>query len=217
MNGRYTTEFTVRAGYRVFPSVQKAGNLLKRLFFHFGYQKLEEINCHNRSYPKRTQAISFIFLAREEFEKLLHVIIHTKRIGFLELGDSSRPTDVIGARARVYMYSCMHLPLISCDADQKYWVLTRCPWHFPHASKVNLWWQFQFQWFQQTKVGIRVGRGYILPPPMMMRTSRADLMSRVPYIRLKTFVGHDFRSSVDPCFWVHSTALGHSVQNVTIF
>ena len=114
--GSVLCKFTVRASFRVFPSVQKAGNLLKRLFFHFGYQKLEEINCHNRSYPNRIQAISFIFLVREEFEKLLHVIIHTKRIGFLELGDSSRPTDVIGARARVYMYSCMHLPLISCDA-----------------------------------------------------------------------------------------------------
>ena len=99
----------------MFPSVQKAGNLPKRMFFHFGYQKRGEINCHIRSYPKRTRAISFLFLACEEFEKLLHVIIHTKRIGFLELGDSSRPTDVIGARARVYMYSCMHLPLISCD------------------------------------------------------------------------------------------------------
>ena len=97
-------ELTVRAGYRVFLSVRKAGNLLKRLFFHCDYQKLEEINCHNQSYPKRIQAISFIFLAREEFEKLLHVIIHTKRIGFPQLGDSSRPTDVICARARVYMH-----------------------------------------------------------------------------------------------------------------
>ena len=113
--GGVLCKFTVRTSFRVFPSVQKAGNLLKRLLFHFGYQKLEEINFDNRSYPKRIQAISFIFLVREEFEKLLHVIIHTKRIGFLELGDSSRPTDVIGARARVYMYSCMHLPLISCD------------------------------------------------------------------------------------------------------
>ena len=115
MNGRYTTDFTVRAGYRVFPSVQKAGNLQKRLFFHCDYQKLQEINCRYRSYPKRTQAISLIFLAREEFEKLLHVIIHPKRIGFPQLGDGSSPTDVIGAHARVYRHSCMHLPLISCD------------------------------------------------------------------------------------------------------
>ena len=121
MNGRYTTEFTVRAGYRVFLSIQKAGNLLKHLFFHFGYQKLEEINCHNRSYPKRSQPFSFIFLVCEEFEKLLHIIIYTKCIDFLELGDSSHLTDVIGARARVYMYSCMHLPLISCDAMKREW------------------------------------------------------------------------------------------------
>ena len=86
MNGRYTTELTVRAGYKVFLLVQKAGNLLKRLFFHFGYQKLKEINCHNGSYPNRIQANSFIFLVREEFEKLLHVIIHTKRIGFSRAG-----------------------------------------------------------------------------------------------------------------------------------
>ena len=92
MNGKYAAEFTVRSGYRVFPSVQKAGNLLKRLFFHCDYQKLEEINCNNLSDPKLTQAISFIFLAREKFEKVLHVVIHTKRNGFPELGDSSRPT-----------------------------------------------------------------------------------------------------------------------------
>ena len=115
MNGRYTTEFTVREDDRVFPSVQEA--MLKRLLFHCDYQKLEEINCHNRSYPKSTQAISFIFLVREEFEKLLHVIIHTKRIGFPDWTDSSRLTDVIGARACVYVYSCMHLPLILCNGD----------------------------------------------------------------------------------------------------
>ena len=104
--GSVLCKFTVRASFRVFPSVQKAGNLLKCLFFHFGYQKLEGISCHNRSYPKRIQAISFIFLVCEEFEKLLHVIIHTKRIGFLELGDSSRPADVIGP---VHAYTCNHV------------------------------------------------------------------------------------------------------------
>ena len=117
--GGVLCKFTVRTSFRVFPSVQKAGNLLKRLFFHFGYQKLEEINCHNRSYPKRAQAISFLFLAREELEKLFHIIIHKKKnvLAFQSwVTAPARPTDVIGTRSHAYMYSCTHLPLISCDA-----------------------------------------------------------------------------------------------------
>ena len=101
--------------------------MLKRLFFHRDYQK-HEINCHNRSYPKRTQAICFIFLAREEFWKLLHVIIHTKRIGFPELADSSCPTNLIGARARVYICRLFRAPAQCRDerrlAEQRSPVLT---------------------------------------------------------------------------------------------
>ena len=106
--GYLLCKFTVRASYRVSLSVQKAGNLLKHLCFHFGYQELEEINCHNQSYPKRTQAISFIFLFHEEFEKLLHVIIHTKRIGFPQLGDRQLPPDGRDRRPYTRIHALMY-------------------------------------------------------------------------------------------------------------